>query len=200
MRGDPTVPVGPLWPVRAELLLSDPHGRVLLVGAGTNVGLPGGRVQPGQDPATAATVHGTAVTGLVRLEAGRLLALCWSPDPARPVTFPVDAEQICVYDHPALTAGQAAALTADHGLHGGPLLVTPEELVIAAPGSAPRILAALDARTRAVTAELIHGQPRMVLPGHGTGTTGPASGPGRCGSSDATATAAGRTGDWGVRR
>ncbi|MFE9424273.1 hypothetical protein ACFYNO_15045 [Kitasatospora sp. NPDC006697] len=195
MTAHPTVSAGPLWPVRAELLLSDPDGRVLLVGAGPNVGLPGGPVQPGQDPATTAAVHGTAVTGLVRLEAGRLLALCWSPDPAGPIASPVDAEQVCVYDHPPLTARQVAALTADRGLHGGPLLVAPDELVIAAPGAARRILAALDARTRAVTTELIHGRPRAVLPGTGSAH---APGPGRGESTDAAV--GGRNATQGVRQ
>ncbi|GAA2969625.1 hypothetical protein GCM10010519_00980 [Streptomyces lactacystinicus] len=35
MTGNPTLPTGPLWPVRAELPLTDPAGHVLLIGART---------------------------------------------------------------------------------------------------------------------------------------------------------------------
>ncbi|MGA5819966.1 NUDIX domain-containing protein [Kitasatospora sp. NPDC094028] len=145
--------------VHAALLLVDDHGRVLISQTAEpqreSCGLPGGPSLFGESPATAAARAAEAPTGLPSLTAGRLLAVDWHPG-----TDPSTAGLRFIYDHPPLTAGQAAALGADPGLRNGPRLVHPKDLAEASPDQASRILAALHARVDGSTADLESGQPR----------------------------------------
>ncbi|MFJ4679040.1 hypothetical protein [Kitasatospora sp. NPDC088783] len=139
--------------VLAQLLLSCPDGRIVISPAGAHpqYGLPGAEPGPSEAPHAAAARAGQSVTGLARLDPGRLLATDWRAGADGLVL-------VHIYDHPVLTGGQAAALAADAGNPRIPLPLRPGDAARTLHGAA--IGAALAARIEGRTAELVDGVPR----------------------------------------
>ncbi|MFJ4679042.1 hypothetical protein [Kitasatospora sp. NPDC088783] len=144
-------------PVRAEVLLTDDRGRILVTGSGQDTALPGEPVPPGESPAQTARL----AAARLGLDAGPgpLLLVDW---PERSLPRPPGAElvQVCIYGHRPLTAADVHALTADPA-GSGPRLVDADSLDPGAPATA-RIRKAL--ATRAVPADA----PLPAPPGTGS--------------------------------